>query len=116
MLKRFLQLFIFFVLVAALSFASAGRLDSWRAWIYLALYAGTIAVNAAVVLLTNPGVIRARGEMQASAKGFDKLIVSLYTLLTLALPVVAGLDAVRYRWAPLPFATLYFGAISSCFP
>jgi protein-S-isoprenylcysteine O-methyltransferase Ste14 len=110
MLKRFLQLFIFFVAVSALSFSSAGRLDWWRAWIYLALYAVTIAVNAAIVLRTNPEVIRARAEMQAGAKGFDKVIVSLYTLLTLALPVVAGLDAVRFQWAPLPFAALYFGA------
>lgn len=47
--------------------------------------------------------------MQAEAKGFDKISVSLYTLLTLALPIIAGLDAVRFQWAPLPFATVYFG-------
>lgn len=111
MLKRFLQLFVFLVVVGALSFASAGRLDWWRAWVYLALYAGSVAVTAAVVLRTNPGVIRTRAEMQAGAKGFDKVIVLLYTLFTLALSVIAGLDAVRYQWAPLPFATVYFGAV-----
>ena len=42
-------------------------------------------------------------------KGFDKLIVTLYTLLTLALPIFAGLDAVRFQWAPLPFVAVYFG-------
>lgn len=78
------------------------------AWIYLARYAGSIAVTAAVVVGTNPGVIRARAQVQSDAKRFDKLIVTLYTLLTLALPIFAGLDAVRFQWAPLPFAAVYF--------
>lgn len=109
MFKRFVQLFVFLVVVGALSFASAGQLDWWRAWFYLALYACTVAINAFVVLRTNPEIIRARAEVKAGAKSFDKIIVSLYTLLLLILPVVAGLDAVRYRWAPLPSTTAYFG-------
>jgi len=109
MLKRLLQVGLFLAVVGALSRASAGQLHWWRAWIYLARYAGGIAVTAAVAQRTNPSVIRARAEMQAEARGFDKIIVTLYTLLTLALPIVARLDAVRFQWAPLPFATIYFG-------
>ena len=60
MLKRFLEVALFLAVVWALGLASACQLDWWRAWFYLALYAGTIAVTAAVVLGTNPSVIRAR--------------------------------------------------------
>ncbi|HEX8835298.1 MAG TPA: hypothetical protein VF748_00050 [Candidatus Acidoferrum sp.] len=87
---------------------TSGQLDWWRAWIYLALYAGGIAATTALARGKNPGGIGARAEMQSEAKGFAKLIVTVYTLPTLALPVVAGLDAVR-QWAPLPFATVDFG-------
>lgn len=109
MRKRLLQVAFFLAVVGGLSLASAGQLDWWRAWIYLALHAGSIAVTTAVVPHRNPGVIGARAEMQSEAKGFDSPIVTLYTLLTLALAIVAGLDAVHFRWAPLPFPTVYFG-------
>lgn len=108
MLKRFFQVALSLAVVGALNLGSTGHLDWWGAWIYLALYAGSVAVTAAVVLRTNPGVIRARAEMQADAKRFDKIIVAFCTLFTLALPIIAGLDAVGFGWAPLPFATVYF--------
>jgi protein-S-isoprenylcysteine O-methyltransferase Ste14 len=98
------------LLVAAACFLSAGTLDWLRGWIYVALYAGGIAVSAVLVLRANPGVIAVRGRIRRDAKRFDKVILAFYIVLLFAVLIVAGLDAVRYRWRPLPFATLYWGA------
>ena len=68
-------------------------------------------VTMAIVLRTNPEVIAARATRHADTKRFDKVFVALYSPLVFVLPLVAGLDAVRFRWSSLPFATLYAGAV-----
>jgi protein-S-isoprenylcysteine O-methyltransferase Ste14 len=105
-----MQLVVYTVLWAAVLFTAAGRLDWLRAWVYLGLYVGGLMVTLAVVLRTNPEVIAARAKRHADTKHFDKVFVALYTPLVFLLPLVAGLDAVRFRWSSLPFATLYVGA------
>ncbi len=66
-------------------------------------------VNAILVLWKNPGVIAARGKVPKSTWTYEKIILPPYMLLFLGLPVVAGLDAVRFEWSSLPFETTYAG-------
>jgi len=109
MSRRLLQLVVTTILTGVALFASAGTLHWLRGWIYFGLGVAIVTVSGIVLIRTNPAVIQARGKIHRDAKFFDKVILRIYALLLFAAPVVAGLDAVRYRWSSLPFATLYWG-------
>jgi len=91
-----------------LLFWSAGSISWLRGWIHLSLWIVTLAANLIILLHTNRAVLAARTKKQRFEKRFDKIMMLLVTLpTTLAIPIVAGLDAVRYQLAPLPFWTIY---------
>ena len=60
--------------------------------------------------IANPELIATRGAKHANTKPFDKAFVAIYTALMVALPLVAGLDAVRFGWSRMGSQTLYAGA------
>jgi protein-S-isoprenylcysteine O-methyltransferase Ste14 len=47
--------------------------------------------------------------IRKDTKSFDKIFLRLILALTAVQPILAGLDVVRFAWAPLPFWTLYLG-------
>ncbi len=107
--KRAAQLAATLVLQAALLFFAAGRLDWFAAWIYLAVYVGTIAFNTLVLLPTHPDLIAERAQPKANAKSWDKLLSSLTGIAYLAIMIVAGLD-VRLGWSsPVALVVLAVG-------
>jgi protein-S-isoprenylcysteine O-methyltransferase Ste14 len=109
--KRMVQIVLFTAVWGVLLFASAGRPDYIRGWICLGLFVFFAAASAILVLRYNPEVAAARSKLHSDAKGFDKVFAVVYTLLQLALPVVAGLDAVRYGWSSMSFEAVYPGAL-----
>jgi protein-S-isoprenylcysteine O-methyltransferase Ste14 len=44
-------------------------------------------------------------------KRFDKVFLAAFIPLGFILPLVAGFDAVRFRWSSMPFGFVYTGAI-----
>jgi protein-S-isoprenylcysteine O-methyltransferase Ste14 len=109
-IRRFAQLLVQQAVVVCVLLASAG---TWRwpnAWAYLALIVVLLAANAAWVLPRNPEVVAARGRMPGGTRGFDKVILVFYTGFLIAELVVAGLDAIRFGWAPLSMAWPVIGA------
>ena len=108
--RLFVELVVVTCLWAALLFISAGRIDWLRAWIYLALSTTTLAVSGVIAACINPGVIAARAKKKREGvKRFDRIFSAMYSTLLLATPVIAGLDAVRFGWSSMPFATVYVG-------
>jgi protein-S-isoprenylcysteine O-methyltransferase Ste14 len=98
-----------FLWVAAV-FAGAGRFDWARGWICTAIYLVTMTVTGALMHRFNPGLLKARGKfMRKDTKGFDKIFMSIYFPLTFIQVAVAGLDAVRFRWMPMPQWTIFPG-------
>ncbi len=77
---------------------AAGRLDYWPAWVYGAI---SVLMNVLMrmVLHRNPALARERAKSGPGAKAWDKKLLSLGGLLTLAILVVAGLDTGRYHWS-----------------
>jgi hypothetical protein len=61
----------------------------------------TFAVNASVLLRLNRDVLSARLKPKWSSERADTILLMLFLLVTLAIPVVGGLDAVRYGWSSL---------------
>jgi protein-S-isoprenylcysteine O-methyltransferase Ste14 len=58
----------------------------------------------------NPGLIEQRERgVHKETMAFDRFFLALFLPLAAVLPAVAGLDAVRLGWAPMPFWTVYPG-------
>ena len=94
---RFAQIAIFFVLIAAILFLAAGRLDWIWAWVYLGISCVMVLINGTIMLRTSPETLAERGRPKET-KDWDKVVSGLYALaMYIALPLVAGLD-VRFAW------------------
>jgi protein-S-isoprenylcysteine O-methyltransferase Ste14 len=91
-------------------FGSAGQLTWNRGWICTVLYLGGFQISKAVLRKLNPGLLEQRETaIRRDTKPFDKIFLRILLSLTIVQPVIAGLDAVRFSWAPLPFWTVYPG-------
>jgi protein-S-isoprenylcysteine O-methyltransferase Ste14 len=75
----------------------------------MGLWVVTLAVNFTVLLFLNRALLLARLKRGKITEKFDKVLLLLLLPAMLAIPVVAGLDAVRYRWSGLPMWVLYPG-------
>jgi len=89
-------------LFAGLLFGAAGRWDWPRGWSYLGAVLLLEGLTLVVLALRAPEVLNQRGAIGTGVKSFDRAFAALWLLLALATPVVAGLDAVRFRWSTLP--------------
>jgi protein-S-isoprenylcysteine O-methyltransferase Ste14 len=93
--KQLLGTLLFFSLI----FLSAGRLLYWQGLIYVAT--GLIMmVLSYTILRLDPELAKERGKPGEGAKKWDKSILGLSFLTTLAMYVVAGLDSGRFHWSP----------------
>lgn len=88
---------------ALLLFASAGTWAWPRGWAYVAVVLVLEVVTLVLLALRAPETLRRRGEAGAGVEPFDRVFAGLWLTLALATPVVAGLDAVRFRWSSLPW-------------
>ena len=88
---------------AVLLFASAGTWAWPRAWAYVAVVLVLEVVTLVLLARRAPETLRRRGEAGAGVEPFDRVFAGLWLTLALATPVVAGLDAVRFRWSSLPW-------------
>src|ERR1017187_8547492 len=105
-LKRIVTVVLGVASWGAVLFASAGRIDWLRGRISIALYFCGVLDAFVVMRIANPELIAARGAKHANTMLFDKVFGAIYTLVMLALPVVAGLDAVRYGWSHMGRASI----------
>jgi protein-S-isoprenylcysteine O-methyltransferase Ste14 len=95
-----------------LLFWAAGTLSWARGWIHLGLWVVTLAANLVTLLHTNPDVVAARMTRQQVFAKFEKVMMPLFVPALLAIPVVAGLDAIRYAWASAPLWAIWLGIIA----
>lgn len=105
MLRVFVRLVADAVLVATLLFVSAGTLAWRRARVLLTVLLLVRAVGAYAAYGVNPGLLRERAglPMHADQSWADRLLlVGVLATGSLGLPIVAGLDAFRWRVLPRP--------------
>jgi protein-S-isoprenylcysteine O-methyltransferase Ste14 len=100
--RRVVAVFAFTLVMGAILFLSAGTLAWRRAWVWLAANGLIVIANGVVLLLTNPEIVEERGRRHEGTKGFDRLVSAAIVPGYLGLPLVAGLDAVRFGWTSLP--------------
>lgn len=93
-------------------FGSAGKLTWNRGWICTVLYLGAMNISRAILKKRSPELLRQREPaIRKDTKSFDKIFMRGFLFLTAILPVIAGLDAGRFEWAPLPSGSLYPGIV-----
>ncbi len=95
-LKRLVNVVMVTGLIGALLFVGAGTFAYPRGWLYLGLSIAFLLVNAAILFRINPSVIAARAAIGAGTKRYDYLAMVATGLAVLGLPLIAGLDAVRF--------------------
>jgi len=109
-IRRIVQVLVSVLLIGALLFLSAGRLDWLWAWLFLAGWL-LLMLMAAFVMRKSPGLINERGRRAENIKGWDKVLMGIYSLVLFTVPVVAGLDAVRFGWSAMPLALHVIGGV-----
>lgn len=108
--RRAGQILVLYALWLALFFVSAGTLRVPAVWIYLGLSVVLFVLNFSIVAPRNPHVLVARSKVgQPGTKGFERWFGLVFGLAFLAIPVVGGLDAVRFGWCPLPGVLRWVG-------
>lgn len=78
-------------------FWSAGRIDWWAAWAAIAVWLTFFTATDILLLRFNPDLMAERLAPPKGAKTWDKAIMSIFRLTTLARYILAGLDQ-RYGW------------------
>ena len=97
--KRMLQVILQLLIMSALLFLLAGTLNWPMAWALVAVQLGVLVFNIIYILPRNPEAIAERSEIKAGTKGWDRVIISLVSLSSIALLLVCGLDY-RFGWSP----------------
>jgi protein-S-isoprenylcysteine O-methyltransferase Ste14 len=94
-LKHFAGSFIFFLIL----FISAGRIDYWQGIIYviIGLTMGTLNYT---LLKPDSELLSERSKPGVGSKKWDKILLGLSFLITIAMYIIAGLDSGRYHWSP----------------
>jgi protein-S-isoprenylcysteine O-methyltransferase Ste14 len=108
--RYIIQRMTIFLIFAMILFAAAGTLNWRRGWVYF-LYMLFIEVCTLIILARKvPETLNRRGALQVGVKTFDKVFVAVWLALVLITPIVAGVDAVRFRWSQMTNAAIYVGA------
>lgn len=94
-IKQLAGSLIFFAII----FLSAGTLHYWQGWVFT-------AIGLAMMLLQNTALrmdkelLSERSKPGEGTKSWDKKILGLSFLVTLAMYIIAGLDSGRFHWSP----------------
>ncbi len=109
-IRRIVQVLVSVLIIGVLLFLSAGRLNWLWAWLFLAGWL-LLMLMSAFVMRKSPGLINERGRMADNVKGWDKVLMGIYSLILFTTPVVAGLDAVRFEWSAMSLALHVIGGV-----
>ncbi len=106
-----IRVFALILIMDAILFLLAGRLDWSGAWLLTVLYLIFLLVIAVWATRNAPELLEERSRMASNVKGWDKLLMALYTIALIALLVVAALDAGRFRWTAMSPAWQALGVL-----
>jgi len=102
-LKSILGLAFLMLVLAAALFLSAGSLNFWQAWVYLAVFLVCALLITAYLIKYDPKLLarRVKAGPAAERQKSQQLIQSLASLFFVGLFIVAGLDY-RFHWSEVP--------------
>ncbi len=98
-----LKVLAFILVISAILFISANRLNWRQAYLFVLTFAGFLVYYGWWGLRNDPDLMNERSRIGKNTKPWDKVILIIYSLLLVTMLVLAGLDAGRFNWAPAPF-------------
>ena len=93
------QITAFILVLAAILFLSAGKLDWPMAWVYLGVFSVCLLFNGVYLARRNPELLRERSEIKPrqGVETWDVVLSAIVRIAILAAFVVCGLDQ-RFGW------------------
>lgn len=85
-----------------LLFIPAGRLNWLEGWAFFVFTLACITGITVWGVRNDPGLMRERSRAAAGAEDWDKTILRIYSVLLVAMLVVASLDGGRWGWSSVP--------------
>jgi protein-S-isoprenylcysteine O-methyltransferase Ste14 len=101
---------LFFILIIALLFIIAGRLNYWQGWVYAGMTVSFFILTL-ILLRKNPELALERQKPGPGTIRWDKAYMALSTPLCVIALVLAGLDAGRFGWSGRLPGWLYAASI-----
>jgi len=111
-IKRFIQIILGIFVLDAFLFLIAGRWDWTGAWIFSFLYLVFVLVFVVWTMRNDPGLMEERSRRAENVKPWDKVILTIYTIMLVGMLFVAALDAGRFRWSEMPLIWQALGVIA----
>lgn len=97
--RRMAQVVVGVLIQAGVLFLASGQWTWLWAWVYLVTSVAVLAANALLLLSAQPELVAERGRVAADAKGWDKWLALLISIVgPLSTLLVAGLD-MRFQWS-----------------
>jgi len=103
------------LILAAILFIPAGRLDWLQAWAFVLAFGGFLTFYGLWGVRNDQGQLQERSQGGKNTKSWDKVILSVYTIFLIGMLILAGLDAGRFRWAPAPHILQGAGWLGAAF-
>jgi protein-S-isoprenylcysteine O-methyltransferase Ste14 len=101
--RMVVRLMIGIVVMSTAFFGSAGTLEWPEAWLYMIFQFSFSAAMAVWLKKNNPDLLKERMTFfKSSARGWDKAIFWIMTVVFIPYLLLVGLDAIRYRWSSVP--------------
>jgi len=97
--RRTMQLLVMVAVQGVVLFVSAGTFRWPAGWLYVALYAGTVAVAAAVLVPWHREVVEERSRGRAGGAAWDRYLTTAQAVSLLGILALAGLNE-RWGWQP----------------
>lgn len=105
--RQFLGSLIFFTLI----FLGAGKLKYWQGLLYLSIGLLMFVLGVTIFKVDN-ALAEERSKPGKDAKKWDKIILLISFIASLAMFFVAGMDSGRFHWSPVfPIILYILGAI-----
>jgi protein-S-isoprenylcysteine O-methyltransferase Ste14 len=98
-IRWIIQITVFILILAAILFLSAGRLDWPMARVYLGVFTACLLFNGVYLARRNPALLKERSEFRPrqDVEKWDIVVSTLVRIFVLAALVVCGLDQ-RFGW------------------
>jgi len=110
-LKTTMKVIIGIVVLLLLLFGSAGTIYWIEAWILIIIYFIYVMGSFFWLKKNNPELLKGRTSRRNEGKWWDKIILTIYTILLMFMLVICGIDAVRFHWSNLPLILKIIGFI-----
>ena len=99
---KIIKFIITVIFLLAIFFVPAGTVAWIEAWIFIIFYFLYVGLGVAWLKKNDPELLKERMKHKKDAKPWDRFLILAYVILLISLIILAGLDAVRFRWSNVP--------------